>query len=832
MRSISSTKFYWLTFLAIILLSGCNGPSDESGSGSGSGEDNLSISFHTVEQGICGGATNSVSFATGSSICVSAKLNVKDGSNVGQMLNFSSSFAAVTPATKLTNSDGIAQVIITNDDKAQGAGSVTASFTTIAATNLSASANYEFVAAVEDKSRYQLISSINLNGTPVTRIKVGETVQLQALVTDDQNQAVTNAKVTFSAGNASLQPATALTNNAGLAQIPFTPSVNELGASALTASIDHSGQVITKTSLFEVLSNDVVEDSTQIKLGHFADGTFINGTLGTSLPKDSNGNYLLSAIGSFGLTASLVTIDEQGKVTRLQTPTSVSFSSNCSLGGNAKLDTPVTSVAGDAKATFEDTSCSGNTERNDEIIATALIGNQSLTATLPFILARQTLANLSFISAEPKQIRIKGAGGTGSSESSLVTFKVFSANGQPAAQQTVVFSLDTLVGGLSFANGLGSATGISNALGEVSVRVLSGTVPTPVRVTATATDADTGIKISSQSEQLTVNTGLPQQLAFSLSTTTSNPEAGSRDGTKVTITAYAADNFSNPVPDDTSINFTSEGGQIVPSCLTVNGSCSVEWTSSAPRVPDNRITILAYALGHETFFDTNGNNVFDAADGGVIAKACIDAVGNAQTCSGNGMNIETYHSQGFSDLAAPFRDDNENNQYDIGEKYLSLADNGVYPAADGRFNGPQCQGTLCGQGVFSKSYIRKALVMTMSGSDALMTVFSANTIIANPSGQLVTPNLPALAGQSFRVNLTDTSTPAQVLPAGTVVTVTSSLGAISFNGYQVPNTNSAGGTSTNFTLTNNGVPGAAVVTITATTPSSKVTQMNFTVNLQ
>ena len=136
---------------------------------------------------------------------------------------------------------------------------------------------------------------------------------------------------------------------------------------------------------------------------------------------------------------------------------------------------------------------------------------------------------------------------------------------------------------------------------------------TPVRVVATAVDTDTKEVITSQSEQLTVNTGLPQQLGFSLSTTVFNPEAGDFNGETATITIRASDSFGNPAPDDTAVNFTTEGGRIPHPCLTKMALCSVVWTSQSARVPDHRITILAYALGHETFFDTNGN-IFDDAD--------------------------------------------------------------------------------------------------------------------------------------------------------------------------------------------------------------------------
>jgi hypothetical protein len=38
------------------------------------------------------------------------------------------------------------------------------------------------------------------------------------------------------------------------------------------------------------------------------------------------------------------------------------------------------------------------------------------------------------------------------------------------------------------------------------------------------------------------------------------------------------------------------------------------YQSSSPRPTDGRVTVLAYALGEESFLDVNGNNVFDAGE--------------------------------------------------------------------------------------------------------------------------------------------------------------------------------------------------------------------------
>lgn len=854
-----------LSFLCLTLLSGCNGSSDDSGDTDNGGTYSLSLSYKTVVNGACAEATDSLSFDANGAFCAVAHLKQDNSNRSGKLISFSSSFGELSVATKLTNNSGQAEILVSNSTGAEGAGTLTANFSE-GENNASATRNFEFTSSTNPSEPKFTLNSAIINGTQVvTQFKAEETVQLQAQFLDEQGQGIAGKKANFTAGNASLNPSSALTKDNGIAQVSYTPTDSELGAANFTVTLESDGVTYQSSGLYEVLAKDAVSDDGVIVIGHFsADGkSFTENQLATTLPDDKT----VSAGGTFGVTADVATKNEDGSYTRLQTPTSVTFSSSCVVSNNASIDSPVTTLSGTASSTFQNTSCSGNSERDDQITASVIAGNQTVSATLDFSLASQTLANLSFVSAEPTSIRIQGAGGTGSSESSLITFKVADANGQPIAQQDVEFSLDTTVGGIAFANGNITTSNTSNSAGLVSATVLSGTMPTPVRVLATAT-AD-GESVTTQSEQLTINTGLPQQLGFSLSSSLLNPEADSHDGEKATITAYASDSFGNPAPDDTTINFTSEGGQIQPSCATVNGTCSVEWTSANPRVPDHRITVLAYALGHETFFDTNGNNVFDndfvdnsanpAAtldDGGKIIKACLDADGEAKVCSGNGMDIDTYHSEGFIDLSDAYRDDNESGTYDKGEPYFSTASTTEFvcldksedpnieaTCGDNLFNGPQCRTSdiengLCGEGQANKTYIRKALIMTMSGSDAHFEIHQDGNLIYSDgqTEEIVTAAIPAGGFSLFNVRFFDSAN--QILPAGTNITTTASKGELDADPYEVRNRNSHGGSSTSFVLTNDIDPTStdeptkiSLVSIESETPKAIKSGISFNVEL-
>ncbi len=844
MRLIKTALALPISLVVFSLLGGCNGASDDSGGGGeeNTGEYALSLSYKTVVDGKCAEATSDVSFPSNASICAVAKLTQGGSASNGALISFNSSLGTINPSTKLTNSSGLAEVILSPELDTQGAGTVTAQFDTKADENniLLVERNYEFVdnGGTPSDQVPKVSASIQLGANNVTQFKVDEAVQLQATFLNASSVGIENQLVTFTAGNVTLSPNTALTNEQGIAQVIYTPVVADLGAANLNVSITYKDQSYQSNSLYEVLSADAVGGDGVFKLGHFDSAEqFVENELATTLAPNADGKYVISAGGSIGVTATLVNQADDGTITRVQTPSSISFSSDCVSSNNASLDTPVTTLSGDARSTFQDSSCSGNSERDDVITATTLAGNQTLTATLPLTLERQTLANIGFVSAEPTNIRIKGAGGTGSTESSLVTFTVTSANGQPTAQQIVNFNLDTVVGGLSFANGLSTAESLTNSAGIATVRVLSGTVPTPVRVVASATDADTGKVISTQSEQLTVNTGLPQQLGFSLSTSIFNPEADKVDGEKATVTAYASDSFGNPAPDDTVIQFTTEGGQIVPSCSTVNGTCSVEWTSTNPRVTDHRITVLAYALGHETFFDTNGNNVFD--DGAAV-DACL-AGDIIIACSGNGMDRETYMPNGFSDLPDAFLDTNENADFDEGEKFFNTQASTTYGPRDTLFNGPQCEGSLCGTGQANKTYIRKALVMTMSGSSADFTIWQGNNLIQDDSGLETAPIVPLTAlaaGETSRFTVQFYDDAYQMMPANTQVAVVASAGELIFEPFGVANTTNRGGTRTSFIITNdtdpsttNQPPRTSAVSIELTTPNNFKSGVGLTISL-
>lgn len=325
---------------------------------------------------------------------------------------------------------------------------------------------------------------------------------------------------------------------------------------------------------------------------------------------------LLSAYGQTNLTVAL-TGQSPGS------PVNVTVSSVCVAKGKATL-TPamVTTTTGIASFTYRDAGC-GATDRADTLqVSTA---GSAVTAALSIPLSAPDVSSITFVSASPQSIFLKGSG---YAETSTVVFRVVDNAGNGLPNQIVTLDPSTLTGGLTIDGSSASLTKQSDAFGNVTVIVNSGTVPTPVRVRAKiVTPPPASVEISTVSSSLSIAVGLPSQLNFSLSQSSFNVEGGDIDGSTNTYSIIASDRLGNPIPVGTAINFITEGGQVEPVKFTtlVGGlaRASANFVSSSPRPADGRITVLAYALGEESFLDaqpsdpqpaTTGNNKWDAGE--------------------------------------------------------------------------------------------------------------------------------------------------------------------------------------------------------------------------
>ncbi|MBD1390794.1 hypothetical protein IC617_15285 [Neiella sp. HB171785] len=331
-------------------------------------------------------------------------------------------------------------------------------------------------------------------------------------------------------------------------------------------------------------------------------------------------------------------------------PVEVTFSSTCTSAGKAILDDSIQSTGGTAIATYRPDGC----ETEDIISASVELGSSSDTDNLRISIADTPVGNIEFVSAEPRFVNLQGTGGQ---TTAMVSFKVTDANGRAKQGQNVSFNLASGADKVE----LSQLTAISDNAGLVTTTVRSGSLPGSARVQAVVDGSDP--IIATVSSELAIGVGLPDADSFSLSFDVHNPESWDFDGEEVTVTIRAADHFNNPVSDGTSISFVAEGGAIEPSCETSGGVCSVVWRSQNFRPLNARATILAYAEGEESFYDNNGNGLFE-------------------------------HTQdsftGQYDIGEAYRDDDEDGIYNNNDQHIDRDLNGAYDGPDGIYNGQLC----------------------------------------------------------------------------------------------------------------------------------------------
>lgn len=422
--------------------------------------------------------------------------------------------------------------------------------------------------------------SIALSSVTVT---AAAPVTVSVQLSSSNGSSVAGQVVSFSTGNAlgRFSASSALTNASGLASVTLLPaSGSSSGADTVTARATIGGSEVSASTGFQLTATDVSIASFVAEVG-------------------------TAALPAYGQTQLTVTLSG----TTPTQPVTVSINSGCAAQTRAVL-TPanVTTTTGTATFTYRDNGCGAFSQTDSlqaSISGTAVTSVRSVTLTAP------TVTSVAFVSASPQEIYLRGSG---LQETSNITFQVRDTNGTGVPNQEVVLEATSLAGGLTIDSGSVPVTKRSDSNGNIIVRINSGTVPTPVRVRATLTASG----VSTLSSNLSVAVGLPSQQGFSLSQGALNIEGFSVDGTLNSYTIIASDRLGNPVPAGTAINFVTEGGQIQPIRFTTlsNGlaGATANFQSASPRPADGRITVLAYALGEESFLDANGDNVYSPGE--------------------------------------------------------------------------------------------------------------------------------------------------------------------------------------------------------------------------
>jgi len=632
-------------------------------------------------------------------------------------------------------------------------------------------------------------------GAAVTSLSGGQSATVKATVLNAAGKPAANAIVQFTASAAALvafTPATgsALTDANGVAVVTVKPaSVDSAGATAITATSVVEGKTATASSNISV-------GAAPRTIGALS---FVPAPAGT-LPAFS--------------TVSLRIPVSSGGQPATEAP-GLTMNSLCAGDGTATL------VAGGfangvQTATYTNNGCLRGTDR-----ITVSLGNSSQSIDIPVGAANIGAIQFVGTSVSGSSIVLKGSGGQGRSEAAQVTFKVVDQHGNGLAGVDVDFTATTYTGGLT----VSPTRATTDATGQVRTMVSSGTVPTPVRISAEA--SRNGIKISGLSDTLTISTGLPMQKFMSMSASKFNIEGINYDNETTDITVLLADQYGNPVSDNTAVNFVTEGGAVGSAaqgaCVTKDGGCTVTLRSQAFRPKNGRVTVLAYLQGIETFTDTNG-------DGQYTCRTNPNFRPLVDTCP-------AADGEPFVDMADAYLDTGADTPQPgqpgtLDGKYNPEVGKDDKPFAFNRPFDP-----VNGNGFWGLNYIRSSLEIVFSGSETTMvrqvctgstcrdwtTADGDSTVVQGVAG-------PGCSPQVVSVRLFDRNN--NPMPAGTSVT-SSDATKISTSGFlpeAVASTNALGGTIHHVTVKPDVAcaPGAFMVRVA--TPKGNVSGFTFKSN--
>ena len=496
---------------------------------------------------------------------------------------------------------------------------------------------------------------LDANGQPTTSLLAGQPLRARATLTKD-GQPVVDEIVTFSLDQAvelaRVDPVSGsiLSDVAGVASVNLSSLGSSTGAGRIVAAATVSGVSATAGANF------------------FASGSTSTSPSSLTLSGVEISSASVSAYGTTGLRVRVL----QNAVP-FTSPVTVNFTTSCAAGKATVTQSATTQPDGYAVGTFVDNGCAPAADTT--VTVTASISTDSKSAS--FTVLSPTAGSLRFLSVIPsdQSITLRGQGGAGRQENATVTFQLVDVAGQGVGNAEVCFDITTYIGDLNLdgfsPTVLPSSSGSvalcgsdpvsivryvkrTNADGTVSVQINAGTVPTPVRVRArTIYPSAATVALETLSDTLSVSTGLPLQRSFSLSADKTNIDGGNFDGEVAKLTARLADQFSNPVPDGTVVNFIASGAAVCTanngSCKTTNGSCTCDVVSQDRRPQDHRVVVMAYAVGLEDFDDNNGDNVY------TLGTDAFDDLGDAYVDSNKDGVFSTSTINEDTDIPIPFQ---------------------------------------------------------------------------------------------------------------------------------------------------------------------------------
>jgi len=448
--------------------------------------------------------------------------------------------------------------------------------------------------------------------TPHT-LKAGQSYLAKATALDSSGKPITNQVITFTADSTlvTLAASTALTDSTGVASVRITP-LSVTGAGSVGASMTYNSTAITGTAAsYQVTPlaatgspslSLTLTDSSGVALS--TPRTFVTGATYKArvVVLDASSTPISNQVVTFTTDSTLATISPASSLTDANGVATVQIVPMTQTGaGSVQVSAAI----------------SGTTYTSSAV--SYQVTSASVAASLVYVPQTATTANPT-----PGIIVVSSA--NNGNKLLTATFQLNNSQGTGISGQSLVLTLNAqaVSAGVTFlVNGLNtsaSQTYVTDQSGQINAYVASGTLPTPIVITATLASNST---ITGSSYGLAVSNGRPTQLRSSIAASTLSVEASAGgssfiQGIQSTLTVLLSDRMGNPIPAGTVVNLIASHGQVQGTCVVaiVNSAsqCSVVWTSGGSRPSNGWFTVLAYLDGEEDFIDANGNNQYDTGE--------------------------------------------------------------------------------------------------------------------------------------------------------------------------------------------------------------------------
>jgi len=425
----------------------------------------------------------------------------------------------------------------------------------------------------------------------------GDSTQLSFNIVDTTN----SNTVALGTGSSILFTSACL--DAGLASIENAPSTVNSGSVIATYN---SGSCIGSDTVYAFLdgSADVYASDNIMVSPKAGDIDLALGTLsGTTFNLNDISKSSSQAV-PIGSTVRLeVNIyDTIGGELQIGQPFTVQFLAACTDEENNESSfsqAQVSTTTGIAETNYTVGACQVNGQTSQQTISAQLVGQDNVgIATTSIDVATSNAFQLTAETPEPQSIAPSFLSQSDRQTTSIVSFTLENSSQAGIGDETITLRIDEPgVAEFDLPSGGTSdtldVTTDSNGRVSATVRALTGIDQQVFRVIASYDGLET------LSMPIAVNSKLPYEPKFSISTTNFAPDVQGKDGIQVEMTVLAADKEGNRIRGNTPVNFSTTEGSIDPECqLDDQGRCTITWESLA--IGDAFTTVTATTHGRRT----------------------------------------------------------------------------------------------------------------------------------------------------------------------------------------------------------------------------------------